>query len=103
MMSLYLRPSQYMFVIVVILQSPLYFVSDQLRQRLVRMSVRHHEQLLAHQQKEQQLMQALKDCAGMLEEAVTLLARNSPDIPSHLVQASMRFTSKALMNGMEDV
>lgn len=66
------------------------------------MSVRHHEQLFAHQQKEQQLTQALKDCAGMLEEAVTLLARSCPEVPSHLVQASMRFSSKAMMNGFDE-
>lgn len=75
--------------------------SDQLRQRLVRMSVRHHEQLFSHQQKEQQLTAALKDCASMLEEAVALLARSCPEVPSHIVQASIRFSSKALNNGFE--
>lgn len=69
---------------------------DQLRQRLVRMSVRHHEQLFAHQQKEQQLTHALKECAAMLEECVSLLARSTPEVPSHLVQASIKFSSKAI-------
>ena len=40
--------------------NPHYF-SDQLRQRLVRMSVRHHEQLFAHQQREIHLMQSLQE------------------------------------------
>lgn len=60
------------------------------------MSVRHHEQLFCHRQKEQQLLQALKECAIMLEESVTILARTSPEVPSHLVQASLRFSVKSL-------
>ena len=37
-----------------------YTYSDQLRQRLVRMSVRHHEQLFGHQQREMHLMQSFQ-------------------------------------------
>lgn len=65
------------------------------------MSVRHHEQLFSHQQKELQLTQALKECAAKLEEAVGLLARSSPDVPSHLVEASLRFSSK-MIAGLEN-
>eukprot|EP00595_Chromulina_sp_UTEXLB2642_P000084 CAMPEP_0196761950 /NCGR_PEP_ID=MMETSP1095-20130614/1269_1 /TAXON_ID=96789 ORGANISM="Chromulina nebulosa, Strain UTEXLB2642" /NCGR_SAMPLE_ID=MMETSP1095 /ASSEMBLY_ACC=CAM_ASM_000446 /LENGTH=288 /DNA_ID=CAMNT_0042112087 /DNA_START=86 /DNA_END=952 /DNA_ORIENTATION=+ len=74
---------------------------DQLRQRLVRMSVRHHEQLFAHQQKELQLTQALKECASFLDEALSLLANTSTsEVPAHLLSASMKFSSKSL-NGFD--
>jgi hypothetical protein len=50
-----------------------FLCSDQLRQRLVRMSVRHHEQILVHQQREASLLLSLQDCSNVLVHAVSLL------------------------------
>ena len=47
--------------------------SDQLRQRLVRISVRHHAQILVHQQREDSLLLSLQNCSHILAQAITLL------------------------------
>eukprot|EP00596_Hydrurales_sp_CCMP1899_P006942 CAMPEP_0119035342 /NCGR_PEP_ID=MMETSP1177-20130426/2263_1 /TAXON_ID=2985 /ORGANISM="Ochromonas sp, Strain CCMP1899" /LENGTH=391 /DNA_ID=CAMNT_0006993407 /DNA_START=57 /DNA_END=1232 /DNA_ORIENTATION=- len=72
---------------------------DQLRQRLVRMSVRHHEQLFAHQQREMHLMQSLQECSVVLDQAVNLLNdRNPGHVPPYMVEASMCFTAAVNMS-----
>lgn len=78
--------------------------SDQLRQRLVRMSVRHHEQLYAYQQREFQLAQSLRECTQMLEDSVVIIRSiaaksgySHPDevIPPHILDASIKFSVMA--------
>jgi hypothetical protein len=60
------------------------------------MSVRHHEQLFAHQQREMQLMQSLQECAGILDQAVSLLNERNPGmVPPFMIEALMRFSSAA--------
>ena len=62
----------------------------------MRMSVRHHEQLFAHQQREMQLMQSLQECAGILDQAVSLLNERNPGmVPPFMIEALMRFSSTA--------
>lgn len=74
--------------------------SDQLRQRLVRMSVRHHEQLYAYQQREYQLAQSLRECTQVFEDSINVIkslaaktgyARPDDLIPPHLLDASIKF------------
>lgn len=71
----------------------LHLYSDQLRQRLVRMSVRHHEQLVSHQQKEYQLTQSLSECAQALNQALQLLKMRDPN-NIHNIPASILETAK---------
>lgn len=68
---------------------------DQLRQRLVRMSVRHHEQLFSHQQREQQIMQGLRDCSSALEHAVQLIHQFGAGVtlPADITQALAKYSS----------
>lgn len=74
------------------------FLSDQLRQRLVRMSVRHHEQLFSHQQREQQLLVALQECATALEKSVQVITQmsggNPAAVPTEIVQVAMKYSTK---------
>ena len=56
---------------------------DQLRQRLVRMSVRHHEQLFAHQQREMHLMQSFQVTPRYLPLFYSVLFFSPPAIIYH--------------------
>jgi len=57
---------------------------DQMRQRLVRMSVRHHKQ-------EKELKSKLEECAGALLECITLLNVIAPEaVPTHIQQTASR-------------
>jgi hypothetical protein len=96
----------------------LFFASDQLRQRLVRMSVRHHEQLFSYQQREYQLTHSLRECSTALEDAVNFLVslqqqqqQGDPGsvgvaaalvvVPADLMEASKKFvqlTSSLIIN-----
>jgi hypothetical protein len=49
--------------------------SDQLRQRLVRMSVRHHEQIIFLQKREANLFLSLQDCSNVLLETMNHIDR----------------------------
>jgi hypothetical protein len=73
--------------------------SDQLRQRLVRMSVRHHEQLFSHQQRQFQLTQSLTECAKALEDSVQLLKMRDPsnaaNIPSSIIDTAKKYSDLA--------
>ncbi len=69
------------------------YFSDQLRQRLVRMSVRHHEQLFAHQQKEQSITMLLKESLALLDESISLLMRSKAEVPLQLIDGSIRLAS----------
>lgn len=73
---------------------------NQLRERLVRASVRHHEQLFARQQREQSLSILLKEALTMLEESISLVVRNCPEAPLSLIEGSIRLSSvyKSVMN-----
>lgn len=71
---------------------------DQLRQRLVRMSVRHHEQLFSHQQREQQLLVALQECATALEKSVQVITQlnggNVTAVPPEIAQVALKYSTK---------
>lgn len=61
--------------------------SDQMRQRLVRMSVRHHKQ-------EKELKSRLEECAGALLECITLLNVLAPEaVPDHIHLTATRLTA----------
>jgi uncharacterized Zn-finger protein len=71
---------------------------DQLRQRLVRMSVRHHEQLFSHQQREQQLLQALQECSQALEKSVEFIQSTSGPaaVPLEVTKTYLKYSSKGV-------
>jgi uncharacterized Zn-finger protein len=71
---------------------------DQLRQRLVRMSVRHHEQLFSHQQREQQLLQALQECSQALEKSVEVIQQRCgpSDVPPEVSKTYVKYSSKGM-------
>lgn len=75
-----------------------FLISDQLRQRLVRMSVRHHEQLFSHQQREQQLLLALQECAGALEKSVQVMSQmnggSMSAVPPEIMQVAIKYSTK---------
>jgi hypothetical protein len=80
-----------------------FYHSDQLRQRLVRMSVRHHEQLFSHQQREQQLLNALQECSQALEKAVEVVKQKcGPNaVPADINKTCMKFSSKGIDSLMD--
>ena len=68
------------------------------------MSVRHHEQLYAYQQREYQLAQSLRECTQMFEDSVGVIkslaaksgySRPEELVPPHLVDASVKFSVMA--------
>ncbi len=69
--------------------------STQLRQRLLRISVRHHDQLYQYQQREHQILQALQECSGALEGAVQLLIVQDPPIaiPEFIATAMIKYSA----------
>lgn len=62
------------------------------------MSVRHHEQLFSHQQREQQLLLALQECAFALEKSVTVITQmgggNAAAVPADVAQVAMKYSTK---------
>lgn len=62
------------------------------------MSVRHHEQLFSHQQREQQLLLALQECAFALEKSVTVITQmnggNATAVPVDIAQVAMKYSTK---------
>lgn len=72
--------------------------SDQLRERLVRMSMRHHDQLYFHQEREQQLVAGMQECSGALDRALAIiLALNGGDysaIPPDMQLISMKYSTQ---------
>jgi hypothetical protein len=62
------------------------------------MSVRHHEQLFSHQQREQQLLMALQECAFALEKSVNVITQmsggNAAAVPADIAQVAMKFSTK---------
>ena len=75
-----------------------------MRQRLVRMSVRHHEQLFSHQQREQQLLQALQECANALERSIDIIQqKQGPQaVPPEISKVSMKYSNRGL-NALTDI
>jgi transcription elongation factor Elf1 len=69
---------------------------DQLRQRLVRMSLRHHEQLLSHKERGHSLAQALKECSATLQKSVDYICRNlgRNAVPQDIMQTSLKFSAQ---------
>lgn len=65
---------------------------DQLRQRLVRMSVRHHGLLFSNQEREQNLISALRTCASSLEDSVEFIRDNiSDNMPLEFIETVRKF------------
>lgn len=60
------------------------------------MSVRHHEQLFSHQQREQQLLQALQECSSALERSVGFIQQTcgAHMVPSDIAKTSLKFSTK---------
>jgi hypothetical protein len=62
------------------------------------MSVRHHEQLFSHQQREQQLLQALQECAQALEKSIDFshqkLGPNT--VPADITKICMKYSSRGI-------
>ena len=62
------------------------------------MSVRHHEQLFSHQQREQQLLLALQECAGALEKSVQVMSQMNGGsvaaVPSEIMQVALKYSTK---------
>ena len=58
---------------------------EQLRQRLVRMSLRYHEQLYSHQQKEQELVTKNKSLYDALKLCINKLTDNNLDVPKEIL------------------
>lgn len=77
---------------------------DQLRQRLVRMSVRHHEQLFSHQQREQQLLQALQECSQALEKSIEFVSSKlGPQVvPAEISKICLKYSSRGI-NSLSDL
>jgi len=78
---------------------------DQLRQRLVRMSVRHHEQLFSHQQREQELVLALQECSAALERSIQVIQHPQHPgngshgmVPSDIMEVAMKYSAAKGMN-----
>jgi hypothetical protein len=67
------------------------------------MSVRHHEQLFSHQQREQQLLQALQECSGALERSVGFIQQNcGPNaVPGDIARTSLKFSTKGFIEGVD--
>lgn len=57
------------------------------------MSVRHHEQLFSHQQREQQLMNSLAESADALANAIRIIEINlGPQaVPAEILKTSMKY------------
>lgn len=68
------------------------------------MSVRHHEQLFSHQQREQQLLQALTESSQALEKAVEFMQQKfGPNVvPPDILKTSMKYSSRGL-NALTDI
>lgn len=66
---------------------------DQLRQRLVRMSVRHHEQLFTHQQREQQLVQALQELTAAVEHMYQVCNQAGIGLPQEIATVAVRYAA----------
>ena len=66
------------------------------------MSVRHHEQLFSHQQREQQLLHALQECATALEKSVQVITQmsggNKAAVPPEIAQMAMKYSTKSGAN-----
>lgn len=60
------------------------------------MSVRHHEQLFSHQQREFQLTQSLSECALALQEACRVIRQHDPQsVPFFVNETSKKFAHLA--------
>jgi hypothetical protein len=62
------------------------------------MSVRHHEQLFSHQQREQQLLNALQECSQALEKSVEVVKQKCGPaaVPPDIAKTCMKFSSKGI-------
>lgn len=58
---------------------------EQLRQRLVRVSLRHNEVIFSHHQREAQLLNQLRDCSTLLGQTIKILQEKDPNLVSPFV------------------
>lgn len=62
------------------------------------MSVRHHDQLYFHQEREQQLVAALQECSRSLERAIAIIHNISGDqpvaVPDDILDVAMKYGSR---------
>lgn len=68
------------------------------------MSVRHHEQLFSHQQREQQLLQALQECSQALEKSIDFVQQKlGPNsVPAEISKICMKYSSRGI-NSLTDI
>ena len=68
------------------------------------MSVRHHEQLFSHQQREQQLLQALQECSQALEKSIEFCSTKlGPQaMPADISKICMKYSSRGI-NSLSDL
>jgi uncharacterized Zn-finger protein len=65
---------------------------EQLRQRLVRVSFRHHEVLFSHHQREAELLNHLKDCSTLLIQTIKILQEKDPNfVSSSVIEQANKF------------
>jgi hypothetical protein len=68
------------------------------------MSVRHHEQLFSHQQREQELVLALQECSAALERSIQVIQHPHPRngsqgiVPSDIMEVAMKYSAAKGMN-----
>ena len=77
-----------------------------LRQRVVRLTMKHREETYQHQKREELLLAALRECSNALEEAISLLnisgQINLPDSISKAAFRSRQFTLTENGNGTKN-
>ena len=73
--------------------------SDQLRERLVRMSMRHHDQLCFHQEREQELIMGLHECSTALDCALQIIVSmsggNMHAVPPEMRMVALKYSTRA--------
>jgi hypothetical protein len=77
---------------------PIFRCREKLRERLVRMGLRHHDQLAFHQQREQELLDALREVADTLDQSLRIIDRvtgGDPNvIPQSMQNVALRYSTK---------
>jgi hypothetical protein len=68
------------------------------------MSVRHHEQLFSHQQREQQLLAALQECAQALEKSIDVISsKNGANaVPADISKICAKYSNRGI-NSLADL
>lgn len=62
------------------------------------MSVRHHDQLYFHQEREQQLVAALQECSQSLDRAIQIIYNISGEqpgaVPENILEVAQKYVSR---------